>query len=101
MNDSNIRMLRFELNVPAEIALQSEEGVLIAGRYGDRVMYTLNDSRTMYVAPFVAQRITELGICAGERIRICKRHIKTGRRKTVDWLVERVRSEGETQLERD
>ena len=101
MAETSGRMLRFELNVPVDVALQSEDGVVIAGRYGDRVIYTLNDSRTMYVAPFVAQRIRELGIRAGESFKICKRHVKTGRSKTVDWLVERPDADGETQLERD
>ena len=61
-------------------------------------MYTLNDGRRIYVAPFVARRISELGIQAGESFKICKRHVKTGQRKTVDWLVERLDADGETQL---
>jgi len=69
-------ILRFETNVPVELALQNNAGVTVAGRYGDRVMYTLNDSRTMYVAPFVARRISELEIRAGEPFKICKRHLK-------------------------
>jgi hypothetical protein len=99
MNMPNI--LRFEANVPVEVELQSAAGVTVAGRYSDRVMFTLNDNRTMYVAPFVAQRINELGIRAGEPFKICKRHVKTGRSKTVTWLVERPDADGETQLERD
>lgn len=94
-------ILRFETNVPVEVALQSEAGVTVAGRYSDRVMYTLIDNRTMYVAPFVAQRINELGIRGGEPFKICKRHLKVGRSKTVNWLVERLDADGETQLERD
>jgi hypothetical protein len=94
-------ILRFETNVPVELALQSDAGVTVAGRYGDRVMYTLSDNRTMYVAPFVARRISELEIRAGEAFKICKRHVKTGQRKEVNWLVERVDTDGETQLERD
>jgi hypothetical protein len=94
-------ILRFETNVPAEIRLRNEAGVTVAGRYSDRVMYTLDDNRRMYVAPFVAKRISEMGIRAGEPFKICKRHVKNGRSKTVDWLIERLDADGETQLERD
>jgi hypothetical protein len=94
-------ILHFEANVPVEIALQNESGITVAGRYSDRVMYTLNDARRMYVAPFVAKRISELEIRAGEPFKICKRHVKNGRSKTVLWLVERLDADGETQLERD
>jgi hypothetical protein len=93
--------LRFEMNAPVEVNLQCEDGVVIAGRYGDRVKYTLADNRAMYLAPFVARRIRDLGIRAGEPFKICKRQLKNGNRKTVDWLVERLDAEGETQIERD
>jgi hypothetical protein len=94
-------ILRFEANVPVEVVLQNESGITVAGRYSDRVMYTLHDDRRMYVAPFVAKRISELGIRAGEPFKICKRYVKNGRSKTVDWLVERLGADGEAQLERD
>jgi hypothetical protein len=93
--------IRFDTNVPIEIALQNDAGITVSGRYGDRVMYTLDDGRTMYLAPFVAGRIGELGIRAGEPFTICKRYVGTGRRKSVDWLVERLKADDETQLERD
>jgi len=94
-------IFRFETNVPVEIALQNETGITVPGRYSDRVMYTLEDNQRIYVAPFVAKRINELGIRAGEPFKICKCHVKNGRSKTVSWLVERLDADGETQLERD
>jgi hypothetical protein len=93
--------IRFDFNVPVEVALQNNAGITVAGRYSDRVMYALVDDRRMYVAPYVAQRIAELGIRPGELIQICKRHVITGRRKTVNWLIERVDPDGDTQLARD
>src|SRR6266849_6736385 len=93
--------LRFEMNVPVEVTLQCEDGIVVAGRYGDRVKYTLDDTRTMYVPLFVARRISDLGIRAGEPVQICKRQVKNGQQKTIDWLVERLEAEPETQLERD
>ena len=94
-------ILRFEMNVPVEVALQGEGGITVAGRFGDRVMYTLTDHRRMYVAPFVARRICELGIQAGEPFQICKRQVKTGQTKTVQWVVEPLGAERETQLQRE
>ena len=93
-------ILKFEMNVPVEVALEGEGGITVAGRFGDRVMYTLTDHRRMYVAPFVARRINELGIQPGDRFRISKRQVKTGQSKSIEWQVERI-AEGETQLERD
>jgi hypothetical protein len=92
-------ILRFEPNVPVEVSVQGGGGITVAGRYGDRVMYTLSDNRRMYVAPFVAQRIRELEIAPGEAFQICKREVKNGPRKTINWLVDRI--EPETQLERE
>jgi hypothetical protein len=92
-------ILRFEPNVPVEVRVQGGGGITVAGRYGDRVMYTLSDNRRMYVAPFVAQRIRELQIEPGEAFQICKREVKNGPRKAINWLVDRL--DPETQLERE
>jgi len=53
----------------------------------------------MYVPRFVASRISALEIQPGEPFTICKREIKDGQRKSIEWRVTRV--ELETQLERD
>ena len=97
---SSGKMVRFAANVPIEIALACVDGVRIEGRYGDRVKYTLTDDRTMYVDPFVAERIKELAIQPGELFQVCKRQAKKGNRKTIYWVVEPPR-EAESQLERD
>ena len=97
---SSRKMVRFAANVPVEIALQCPDGIRVEGRYGDRVKYTLTDDRTMYVDPFVAERIKELDVQAGELFQICKRQAKKGNRKTICWAVHRY-GESETQLERD
>ena len=54
---SSRKMVRFTPNMPVELALQCTDGVRVEGRYGDRVKYTLTDDRTMYLDPFVAERI--------------------------------------------
>ena len=96
---SSRKMVRFTANIPAEVALQSTDGVRVEGRYGDRIKYTLADDRTMHVAPFVAERIKELAIQPGELFQICKHQAKKGNHKTVYWAVEQL-GEG-SQLERD
>lgn len=95
-------ILRFEMNVPAEVALKPPgSGKPIEGRYGNRVMYTLADDRVMYVAPIVADRITDLGIQPGERFQVRKHVKKQGSRRLIEWDVQRVASEPDTQLERE
>jgi hypothetical protein len=94
------KILRFEMNVPAEVALAGP-GIAIEGRYGNRVMYTLTDNRAMYVAPIVASRISDLGIQPGERFQVCKQVKKQGSHRLIEWQVERLQSESETQLEHE
>jgi len=95
-------ILRFEMNIPAEVALKyAGPGKPIEGRYGNRVMYTLTDNRVMYVALIVASRITDLGIQAGEVFHVCKQEKMQGRKKLIEWQVQRLESEPETKLEHE
>jgi hypothetical protein len=97
---SSARMVRFIANIPIEIALQCTDGIRVEGRYGDRMKYTLTDDRTMYVDPFVADRIKDLDVQPGEVFQICKCQAKKGNRRTIYWLVQRS-EELASQLERD
>src|ERR1700730_4795359 len=82
-------ILRFEMNVPAEVALKHVgPGKHIEGRYGNMVMYTLADDRLMYVAPIVASRITDLGLQPGEHFQVCKQLKKQGQRRLIAWHVQ-------------
>ena len=95
-------ILRFEMNVPVEVSLRHAcQGKPIEGRYGNRVMFTLADGRVMYVAPIVASQISDLGIQPGERFQVSKQLKRQGSRRLIEWNVQRVASEPETQLERD
>jgi hypothetical protein len=95
-------ILHFEMNVPVEVALKyAGPGKPIEGRYGNRVMYTLADNRVMYVAPIVASRISDLGIQPGEVFHVCKQEKRRGPQKLIEWQVQRLASEPETQLERE
>jgi hypothetical protein len=88
-----MNIVRFEMNVPAEIALQSPQGTLVAGRYGDRVMFPLADGRVMYVPPVVASQIETQGIAAGEPFQLCKVNVKAGRSRSIEWRVRRIATE--------
>jgi hypothetical protein len=110
-----MNILRFEMNVPAEVALDSAQGVVVEGRYGARMRFNLADGRVMYVPPIVASKITAGGILPGERFHLCKAAVRTGQKRSVEWLLERVNpqqtaerlangtpaAEPETPLERD
>jgi len=85
-----MNILRFEMNKPTEVALQSPEGVCVDGRYGPRMMFTLADGRVMYVPPIVANKIHAAGIIPGESFQLCKASVKTGQRRSVEWLLERI-----------
>jgi len=108
-----LNILRFQPNVPTQVALQSSQGVVVEGRYGNRMMFTLADGRVMYVPPIVATKIEAEGIAAGERFELCKAQIKNGHGRSVEWALRRLDPEEqlvevapdasapETQLEHD
>jgi hypothetical protein len=83
-----MNIVRFEMNVPTEVTLQSSEGVAVEGRYGTRIMFNLADGRVMYVPPIIANKIE--GIPAGETFRLRKASVKTGQKRSVEWELERV-----------
>ena len=83
-------ILRFNVNVPAEVALRYGEGKRVQGRYGEQVMYTLVDDRVMYVPVCVADRIGELEIRPGQSFEICKAEVRDGNRKWIEWFVRRL-----------
>ena len=88
-----MNILRFQPNVPTQVALQSPQGVVVEGRYGNRMMFSLTDGRVMYVPPIVATRIEAAGIAAGERFELCKAQIKNGHGRSVEWALRRLEPE--------
>ena len=78
-----VNIVRFEMNVPTEVALQSPQGTLVAGRYGDRVMFPLADGRVMYVPPVVAAQIDAKGILVGGTLPVVQGECKS-RPKSLD-----------------
>src|SRR6266478_2892026 len=85
-----MNILRFPTSVPLEVALASPQGTLVQGRYGDRMMFNLTDGQVMYVPPIVASKIQAEGIGPGEPFELCKSQVKTGQRRSIEWLVRRL-----------
>jgi hypothetical protein len=83
-------ILRFDTNVPVEVALRFSDGKRVEGRYGDQVMYSLEDDKIIYVPPIVEQRIKDLRIEKGEHFEICKAEVKKGNRRSIEWRISRV-----------
>jgi hypothetical protein len=80
--------------------LESPQGVVVEGRYGDRILFHLTDGRVMYVPRIVAGRIETEGIAAGERFELCRCNIKNGRRRSIEWTLKRVDPPTSEALER-
>ena len=83
-------ILRFNMNQPVELALRWDDGKRVEGRYGEQIMYTLDDDRVMYVPPVVAKQIRELGIRARELFEICKAELHEENKRWIEWHVKRI-----------
>ena len=70
--ENALNILRFQTNTPTEVALNSPQGTIVEGRYGERVLFHLTDGRVMYVPPIVARKIEDHGIAPGEPFELCK-----------------------------
>jgi hypothetical protein len=83
-------ILRFNPNQPVAVALRWGDGKRVEGRYGEQIMYALDDDRVMYVPPAVASQIRELGIRAREAFEICKAELHEENRRWIEWRVRRL-----------
>lgn len=83
----------FQTNVPVTAALAYADGIKVEGRYGDQVMYSLNDERVMYVPPVVRDKLIELGIRQNQVFSICKAERREGNRRFIEWAVRRIEAE--------
>jgi hypothetical protein len=59
-------ILPFNPNSPVEVTLRRDDGKCVEGRYGEQVLYIVDDNRVMYVPPVVGQRVREPGLSARE-----------------------------------
>ena len=83
-------ILRFNTNSPVELSLRWNDGKRVDGRYGEQVMYTLEDDRVMYVPPVVAKQIQDLGIRAREIFEICKAELREDNKRWIEWHVKKL-----------
>src|SRR6478752_2841714 len=91
--ENALNILRFQTNTPTEVALDSPQGVIVEGRYGNRVLFHLTDGRVMYVPLIVAHKIEVQGIAPGEPFELCKAQVKTGRTRSIEWWLRRTHFE--------
>ena len=90
-NNNDERNFAIQHQRPVEVALRWDDGKRVEGRYGEQVMYTLEDDRVMYVPPVVAQQIRELGIRAREIFEICKAELREENKRWIEWRVKKDR----------
>ena len=81
-----MEVLRFQANIPEEVALKFDDGKAVEGRYGDQVLYTLTDDRVMYLPPIAAKRITDLRIRKNELMSVCKQEVARGQKRSIEWV---------------
>ncbi len=79
----------FETNVPVPVALAQTEGMDVQGRYGDEVMYNLQDGRVMFVPPSIRDEIKKLEVKPGEAVQVCKREVEVLGEPCIEWTVSR------------
>jgi len=94
-----VEKIKFQTNVPVEVALRFTEGKLCDSQFGDpQYMFSTTDDRAFFVAAKVAQKIHGLRLKPGELIDICKAEVPyTNGRKGIEWQISRVNPpEGET-----
>jgi len=78
-------VVKFPINTPVEVTMQSEAGTHVEGRYGEQVMFSLLGNRVMYVPPYVERRFQELAIGAGEPLLLCVLSVGLHSHPQVSW----------------
>lgn len=70
--------------MPVTAAVAYADGLKVAGRLGDQVMYSLSDERVMYVPPIVRDKLAGLGIIKDQPFSICKSGRRDGNRRFIE-----------------
>ena len=87
-----LQKIKFQTNIPVEMALRFAEGKLCDSQFGDpQYMFTTVDDQVFFVAEKVAQKIHGLRLKPQEPLEIIKAEKDYGNgRKGIEWLVNRV-----------
>lgn len=82
-------ILKPETNIPYELAMRFDSPKIVESQLtGDKqAMITLTDGRIVYVPPFVADRLGEIGIRKNDPFILCRREIRDGSKKSLVWQV--------------
>ena len=72
-----MNILRFQPNIPTQVALQSSQGIVVEGRYGNRMMFSLVDGRVMYDPRLWPPRSRPKGLPPGSVSSCAKRKLET------------------------
>ncbi len=84
----------FPVNEPVVLTLDYDHGELSPGKWGDQYMWGFDDhTRVAWLDPDVDALIRKSGAKAGDQIAVCKREVRSGSRKRVQWEVERIDDE--------
>lgn len=87
-----LQKIKFQTNIPVEMALKFGEGKLCDSQFGDpQYMFTTTDDRVFFVAEKVAQKIHGLRLQPREPLEITKAEVDYGNgRKGIEWQVAKV-----------
>ena len=78
----------FETNVAQTIALKFATGKRVDSRFNEyEVYYTTEDGRALYASPALEQKLLAFEPTVGVPFSICKREVKDGNRKRIEWQV--------------
>lgn len=77
--------VKLETNVPVELAFKYDSGKPVNGQFGDQVLYTTVDDRALYADPSLARAIEGLGVGRGEVVILCKKEVRAGNRKSIEY----------------
>jgi hypothetical protein len=71
------------------VVLAQTEGMDVQGRYGDEVMYNLQDGRVMFVPLPTRDEIRKLDVKPGEPLQVCRREVEVLGEPCIEWTVSR------------
>lgn len=90
-----MEIIRFDTNVPQEMAFTYPNGKEMDGRYGTQFFRATTDERGVYLPRIVEDKLITMRVAAGERVEICKAEQKEGRKRVIRWEVKRVDPPGD------
>jgi hypothetical protein len=87
-----LQKIKFQTNIPVEMALKFAEGKLCDSQFGDpQYMFTTTDDRVFFVAEKVATKIHGLHLQPREPFDMTKAEVDYGNgRKGIEWRVAKV-----------